>query len=307
MAALYLHNAIFAQDDSPTPLSTLPHSRSLSSGTVALSVSTHGSYPTEPLLSSSVYQHLLSRQPAASSDGQQWDMSLSFEDGRPDSSPIERERRGYHEQSVRRRLRILKSFKVSLEIIVAVWATYNTVRYFLAYTKYSSTTGQTISLALGTSTAVSLAFLICSFIISSLHSYLIAKHIPIYHLLLTRTILEYLSTFFFLSPSIVNLVLTVLWKRAPTDAAGGGQDTELGILDRRCGELDVDLVWSITTTRECAAQQNSNDGEEQANWTAWLGLAIFRVVMTLLVVFSVILCLLVSSFSLSRYVSSTSF
>ncbi|KAK7447121.1 hypothetical protein VKT23_014333 [Stygiomarasmius scandens] len=209
-------------------------------------------------------------------------MSLSFDGG--SDSPIERERRGFWEQSVRRRLRLLKAVKVSLEIIVAVWAMYNTIRYFLAYTMYSSMAGQQTALALGTSTAICIGFLACAAVVSALHPFLIAKRIPIRALLVTRTLFRYLGSFFLLSPAIVNLALTIVWRHS--------SDTELDP-DRRC-HLDVDIIWSTTTSSACASPM----------WAAWLGLAILRVLLTLIIV---VLFLSISSvYQLTRRPSQSS-
>lgn len=121
MAALYLHNAIFIPEPSDA---TSPHTRNLStlsSGTLHTTTSEH-SHPTEPLLQSTTsesvaYLDLLSRQPThpnASQRSPDWDTGLSL-DG---DAATARERKGYWEQSIRKRLKRLKAMKGTLEAVI---------------------------------------------------------------------------------------------------------------------------------------------------------------------------------------------
>ncbi|KAJ3742848.1 hypothetical protein DFH05DRAFT_1401060 [Lentinula detonsa] len=279
MAALYLHNAIFIPEPSETHSPEyFPHSRTLSSTTLR-TTTTEQSHPTEPLLHSTnsgslAYQDLLSRQPGYP-DGQseQWTTALSL-DGYPTPS---KERQEYWEHSVKK-LQILKRIRLVLKVVlgalltvISLWALYNTVRYFIAYTIYDSVQGQTIAIVLGTSTAVCFAFLICAAAVSAFQPHLVRAHIPIHSLLVMRTIFRYFAAFFLLAPTIVNLVLVIIWRRSSI--------SEL-VPALRC-RLDADVVWSITTgtcNRTTPAQ--------------WLGLSIFRVIFTLIVI---VLFLLISS------------
>ncbi|KAJ4484125.1 hypothetical protein C8J55DRAFT_559254 [Lentinula edodes] len=273
MAALYLHNAIFTQEPSDSNSQrSFAHSRTISSTTLR-TTTTDYSHPTEPLLQSTnsgslAYQDLLSRQPGyQDEESEQWTAELS-----PDNlPPTYKEGQDYREHSVRRRLRILKRSRLVLKAVLALWAVYNTVRYFIAYTIYDSLQGQTTAIVLGTSTAVCFAFLICAAAVSAFQPHLIRAHIPIHSLLVMRAVFRYLAAFFLVSPAIVNLALTVVWRSSSV--------SEL-IPELRC-RLDVDVVWSI------------NIGIcNRTTPAGWLGLSIFRLIFTLIVV---ILFLSVSS------------
>ncbi|KAK0440060.1 hypothetical protein EV421DRAFT_1712847 [Armillaria borealis] len=264
MAALYLHNAIF----SPEPVELPPsHSRTISTATLRTIASDH-SHPTEPLLdpsySGSAYLDLLERQPAhprGPSPG--WDMGLSLDD-----IPTLGERRGYWEKAVRRRLKVLKLTCVGLRN--GVWAIYNTVRYFLAFAVYQSITGQDVSLALGTSTAVSATFLLCRVIVSFFQTQLIRAHVHLHSILLTRTIFRFLASIFLLGPAIVAFALTFVWRSVP-------EEPELN-LSQRCG-LDLDVVWVVSSSSTmCQGRAH--------NWASWLGLSILRIFITLAIIAS---------------------
>ncbi|KAE9396240.1 hypothetical protein BT96DRAFT_1021503 [Gymnopus androsaceus JB14] len=184
MAALYLHNAIFI----PEPSERREHTRTISSTTLR-TITTDQSHPTEPLLHSTnsgslAYQDLLSRQPEYSSRN---DDELILDDLPPSS----REKQGFG--------------------VLGLWALYNTIRYFIAYTIYESLQGQIAALALGTSTAVCFVLFICAAILSALQSYLLRAHIPIHSLLVIRTVLRYLGSFFLLSPAIAFAIFRVVF------------------------------------------------------------------------------------------------
>jgi len=129
MAALYLHQALFAPEPSVPPiLSPSPHvqlpNRQLSSvSTVTLRTTSHSdhSHPTEALLSpvdtesSAAYLDLLSRQPHhPSSPGSRTDVPLNLE-GDPMTPG---ERRSRWERRVRRRLRRLRWTKRTLLVVI---------------------------------------------------------------------------------------------------------------------------------------------------------------------------------------------
>ncbi|KIK66267.1 hypothetical protein GYMLUDRAFT_38080 [Collybiopsis luxurians FD-317 M1] len=266
MAALYLHNAIFIPEPSETQ-DSIPHTRTISSTTLR-TITTDQSHPTEPLLHSNnsgslAYQDLLSMQPGYRDST----VGLSFDGGRPTLS----EKQRYREKSVKKRLRILKFTGYILELILGIWALYNTIRYFIAYTMFNSTPGQAAALALGTSTAVCATCLGCAAVLSAFQLYLIRSHVPIHSLLILRTAFRYLASFCLLSPAIVNLALTIVWRNSSIP--------EL-VPELRC-RLDVDIVWSVT-----------NGICNSTVFAQWLGLAIFRVVLT---GFLTILFLFVSS------------
>ncbi|PSR73040.1 hypothetical protein PHLCEN_2v11144 [Hermanssonia centrifuga] len=120
MAALYLHQALFASDIPPQPSIVhrigSPHEQQLSSistGTLRTTTTDH-SHPSEPLLhtpytESSVYLDLLSRQPLHPDEAARtsWVPTLSLE-----SDPMTpRERRRLREEVKRKRIRRLKWVK----------------------------------------------------------------------------------------------------------------------------------------------------------------------------------------------------
>lgn len=130
MAALYLHNSIFAQhsSDASVPASTdiyTPrherHRSTQSSVTITPSFRTSTSefsHPTEPLLhpgnsASVTYADLLSRQPThPKGPTPGWDMGLSL----ATDEPTLNERRYMWELAVKKRLRILRHAKGAMEL-----------------------------------------------------------------------------------------------------------------------------------------------------------------------------------------------
>jgi hypothetical protein len=119
MAALYLHNALIPESEHHIHGHSL-HSRTMSTGTLK-TYTTTASQPTEPLLFSSsvdsaAYKDILTRQPLHPSGRRAtWQTALSLE-GDPASFL---ERKGFWEKNVRRRLRVLKFLKVSMEGIMS--------------------------------------------------------------------------------------------------------------------------------------------------------------------------------------------
>jgi hypothetical protein len=122
MAALYLHNSIWVPDAAETPRGLSPHARTTSSATIQTLSISDLSHPTQPLLHSSTsesvaYLDLLSRQPNHPNAPRGSPMGLSF-DGDPTTM---RERKGYLEKTVRRRLRRLKAMIAVLEVIIGAF------------------------------------------------------------------------------------------------------------------------------------------------------------------------------------------
>ncbi|KAG7443194.1 uncharacterized protein BT62DRAFT_935146 [Guyanagaster necrorhizus] len=264
MAALYLHNAIFSPEPAELPPS---HSRTISTATLR-TIASENSHPTEPLLdplySGSAYLDLLERQPAhPTGPSPGWDMGLTL-----DYTPTLRERKGYWEKAVRRRLKVLKLTVLIFEMIMGAWAIYSAIRYFLAFAFYQSITGQDVSLALGTSTAVSATFLLCRFIVSFCQTQLIRAHVDLHSILLTRTIFRFLASIFLLGPAIVAFALTFVWQNVP-------EEPELS-LSQRCG-LDLDVVWAVSASSS-TCQGRTHD------WASWLGLSILRIFITLAII-----------------------
>lgn len=124
MAALYLHQALFANDTPPPTAqphrnSHGAHDLSLSAATLRNSTSEH-SYPTEPLLlgpyaSTPAYQDILANQPIYSEANRtSWATGLSLL-GDPVTST---ERKRHRERLVRRRLRRLRWAKRVLRSVI---------------------------------------------------------------------------------------------------------------------------------------------------------------------------------------------
>lgn len=159
-----------------------------------------------------------------------------------------------------------------------MWAIFNTVRYFIAFAIYMSTTeGQAISLALGTSTSLSLAFAVCTYILLLFQSRLLVHRVRLRTLLAVQARLQYISSFLLLAPAIINLVFLILWRNT--------SNSELDFA-QRC-QLDIDIVWSVSTN-EC--------NKSPASWGVWVGLSSGRVAVTLIVIVCIhLFCLYIYS------------
>jgi hypothetical protein len=149
------------------------------------------------------------------------------------------------------------------------WAIYNLVRYFRAYTTYTSLTGLAVSLSLGTAATLSLAFLMAAALLSMFRQYLEMHQIPLSYLLFVGNALTYLSSFLLLAPALVSFALVFAWRNS--------SDSELQ-LQNRC-YLDIDVVWSITRT-VC---------DRVPSWGLLLVLSIIRVILTFLNIVSLLL------------------
>ncbi|KAJ7459447.1 hypothetical protein B0H11DRAFT_1817456, partial [Mycena galericulata] len=261
MAALYLHNSIWVSDAADTPRGHSLHTRTTSSATIQ-TLQTDQSHPSQPLLPTSesvAYLDLLSHQPTHPNDPRGSPMGLSFE-GDPTTM---RERKGYADKVVRRRLRRLKVVMAVLEVIMVCWSLYTTVRYFLAYAIYSSKTGQVVALALGATSTVSFAVLFAAAVTPLLRIYLLGQNISIEVLLTVRMILRYLASFLLFGPGAVNFALVFAWRTSSSAALNMGN---------RC-YVDIDVVWSIRSHSSCTPPP----------WGAWLALAIVRLLVTVAV------------------------
>ncbi|KAJ7613729.1 hypothetical protein DFH06DRAFT_1484557 [Mycena polygramma] len=262
MAALYLHNSIWVPDAAETPQGPSPHGRTTSSATLQTLSISDLSHPTQPLLHSSTsesvaYLDLLSRQPDHPNAPRGSPRGLSF-GGDPTTM---RERKGFMEQVVRRRLRRLKATMAVVEVIMAGWSIYTTVRYFLAFAIYpSSTGGQIASIVLAAVSLVTCAVLLAAAVIPLLQTYLLGQNFSITVLLSVRMALRYASSFFLFATAAVNFVLVFAWRTSSDSALNMGN---------RC-VVDIDVVWSIRSHPTCTPPP----------WGAWLALAIARLLLT---------------------------
>ncbi|TFK48217.1 hypothetical protein OE88DRAFT_559700 [Heliocybe sulcata] len=269
MAAVYIHNALFSPEmgSGSPPGGSRPvsghgrnaHQRTQSSySVVTLQTTTTHTHPTESILHSvasvsSAYHDLLARQPPHPSEARSgWSAPLRLHDG-PDVL-------GYREKALSKRLRRLRMAKVSFEVVIGGWATYTTIRYFLAFSFTSAHDIEIITLALGTSSVLSLCLLLASiflFVLSP-RSWQVSHAFSV----LTRHILPYISSILLIAPAIVNLVLVGLLRRRNS------------VLEatRNC-PWDVDVLW--------AGNGGNCDETRKASWGAWLAGAIVRLVLTI--------------------------
>lgn len=148
---------------------------------------------------------------------------------------------------------------------------YSTTRYFLVFTQLESKPAQDVALGLGTSSAVSTALLGCAVALSAFQRPLLVRAVPIRIIVLARLAILGLTSFFFLTPAIVSFALTFAWR--------GDAEPELDF-ETRCG-LDVDVVWGAATNDTA-----TTIGCRPYSWSVWLGMAILRLGLTILLAVS---------------------
>lgn len=144
-----------------------------------------------------------------------------------------------------------------------MWAIYNTVRYFIAFSNFGAPTYQVICLALGISTGVSFLLSFSSFLLA-IRNGLIHGVTPTY-LSILRTTMDYLSSFCLIGPAVVNFALLFIWKDS--------QDPYLNVANR-C-HFDVDVVWSVSNTL-CT--------NKSPHWAVWLTVSALRLALTLIII-----------------------
>ena len=145
--------------------------------------------------------------------------------------------------------------------ILGAWATYNTIRYFIAFTIYPYHDRQLILLALGTCSTLSLTLLAVSVLIDIFAPHLGWVYRPNAPHAIVQTILIYLSSALLFAPAVVNLAFVFLW-RHPLDP--------INTLVRRC-RWDIDVFWSGLGSQCNAAR----------SWAEWLAGSLVRLVLTL--------------------------
>jgi len=264
MATLYSPNGSETKE-----IQSLVHSRNLStlSNSPLLTNRTNDSYPTEHLFRSPL-------APIATGNEDITPAGLSRNPLRRAATPISQFRTVFI--AFKRQTKVIT---LSLELIMGefetfqapksclrllkncisgIWATYCTVRYFLAYSRYRNPLGQDFSLAItaGISAVVTfLAMALSTYILRFLsrqdckkcHSILLCLRI--------------LSALFLLAPATINVVLVFVWKTSPNPDLN---------LHSRC-HLDVDVVWSISRAK-CPTDAPS--------WPLWVALSFIRFVLT---------------------------
>ncbi|KAL1742059.1 hypothetical protein HDZ31DRAFT_21908, partial [Schizophyllum fasciatum] len=271
MAALSLHNAIFAPATSDGPSlspsasnSEHSHDRARSASTPTLTPSAgENAHPTEPLLRAETgealaYLELLSRQPKhPDAPPDAWGKALSLQ-GDP-ASPGER--KVFWERAARRRLRRFRWIKLALEAIVAVWTVYTVVRYFMAFSHYEGTAPRALTAAMGACATVGAAFMMLNMSLCVAMPSQLVPTVSWNGLLRLESVAAYAGSVLCTVPTIVNLVLVNLWHLSP--------DVDVS-LSFRC-HLDVDVLWAVGGS--C----------EPPRWEVYLGLAVMRLVLTLVI------------------------
>ncbi|KAJ3510576.1 hypothetical protein NLJ89_g4594 [Agrocybe chaxingu] len=270
MAAVYLHNALYARNP-PEPRDSLVHSRNLStisSATLLTSTTVH-SHPNEPLLhptatapATAAYFEQLSRQPR-NPDGTparlRWDDRVTLDGGHPPG--LGEKGRPWRRGRIRRPEGPWGWAKMALEIVMAAWATYNAVRYFFAFSAHSDTVGQTFCLALGTCAGVSFALAFSAKVLGVLKPKLLIQSVGYKYLKYVRATLFFLSSFALLVPAAVNFALVFFWKDSSHPQLS---------LAHRC-RVDVDVVWSV----------HGRDCDPAVAWSTWVIISTVRLALTL--------------------------
>lgn len=198
-------------------------------------------YPSEPLLRDADHQEAPAPQPP-----------------HPDTSAEERR---YWEMASARRMRRLRLLKGALLSIIGSWASYTTVRYFIAYIVYSDNVRQSVALSLGISSLLSL--LVAAGLALSLLVPHHTTHSPPFSRSLGKTlrhVSQFLASFFLFVPATVNLALVSSWRNTGSDLSLRG----------RC-HWGLDVVW-VGIGGQCTLHAPA--------WGVWLAAAISRFVLT---------------------------
>ncbi|KAF8910657.1 hypothetical protein CPB84DRAFT_1764285 [Gymnopilus junonius] len=252
------------------PQSTLVHTRNIStvSSTTHTSTTLH-SQPYEPLLrpitpASGEYYDVASHQSRTSDrilSLSRW--SRSNVDRRTPS--VHDEKKVYPEERPHRKFNLLRWSKNTLQIVLGIWSLYCMARYLWAFTIYESTTGQAVSLALAVSTGLSFAFAACASFLYIAQTSLLVNGFSVHALVSLRSTLHYLSSCCLFGPSLVNLILILVWRKT----------SDLELQTRHRCRLDVDLVWST---------RYSLCNHKIRNWGVWVTLSVIRLLITLIII-----------------------
>ncbi|KAI0043407.1 hypothetical protein FA95DRAFT_1563318 [Auriscalpium vulgare] len=233
---------------------------------ITVTTSAAHSHPTEPLLHASTpyastFHDLLTRQPPhPDTRSPTWDMPLSLE-GDPVTA---HERRGYWERTARKRLRRLRAVDGAILLAIGAWALYTAVRYFIAYVIYPAAHRQTVALALGISSLVSLTATLLIVFRYLIPHRLLLHDLPKFlrfRLSPPPLLFPLIASLFLLAPAAVNFALVFVWHRSSTPGLS---------LQGRC-RWDLDVVW-VGTGGQCQ--------EHAAAWGAWLAAAAARLGLT---------------------------
>ncbi len=155
--------------------------------------------------------------------------------------------------------------RVNRRVITGSWASYTTVRYFIAFVVYSeSSTRQSVALSLGISSLISL--LVAGALALSL---VVPRHTthsrPLSRSLgkTLRHVSQFLASFFLFVPAAVNLALVFSWRNTGSDLSLRG----------RC-HWGLDVVW-VGVGGQCTPHAPA--------WGVWLAAAVSRFMLTVAV------------------------
>lgn len=145
---------------------------------------------------------------------------------------------------------------------------YNTVRYFVAFTVYTTRDRQIALLVLGTAAALSFASLMLSILLSLFVPHLGWKHRSRSSYTRIQALLTYTASLLILGPAIVNVIFVAVWRHS--------SDPGLSV-QGRC-HWDIDVLWTGTGF-EC-------DVNHAVSWGAWLAGSVVRLIFTAVVLVS---------------------
>ncbi|KAI0292989.1 hypothetical protein B0F90DRAFT_1822484 [Multifurca ochricompacta] len=246
MALEFHHSPRHSEVASPSPSGTrVTHSRRMSSLSMTTFTTTSQSHhQSEPLLRNVDYQGTITREPL-----------------RP---VVSAEEVGYSEMGLQQRARRFRLLEGILLSIIGSWASYTTVRYFVAFAVYSNNTRRSVALSLGISSLLSL--LLATALALSLVFPYYTNHDRSGSRSLRKSICpisRFLTSFFLFAPAAVNLALVFAWKDTSSTLSLSG----------RC-HWDLDVVW-MGVGRQCTAHAPA--------WGVWLAAAISRLALTVTV------------------------
>lgn len=161
-------------------------------------------------------------------------------------------------------------------IYLGAWSVYSTVRYFIAFMRFTSHDRQIIVLVLGSASALCTLLVFISLSFSALVACLGCKHAN----LLNRdnlyntfqSLLGCSASFFLLGPPVVNLIFVVFWKSSSPD--------QTDRVSGRCS-WDIDALWS--------GRSLPCDHTKVTPWGFWLVGAVARLFLSTVVAVSSVL------------------
>ncbi|KAF8588038.1 hypothetical protein K439DRAFT_700827 [Ramaria rubella] len=253
MAAVHLHNALFTPLPSPSF-----HYNGEGRGNVKPSIDTTSGVTPSDLSLHKRFDHTSSFGPFVG-------RSITLEDDKPPPPYLQPNQDWFSDKlSTVRSMRMLLWARQGFGVTLLIWVTYCTIRYFIAVKVYGEDPVRS-RYALGM--AIASTFTIVFFAVQVITTLLSINDLRGHgRLKLIVHSLTYISFAFIVGLTILNLALVHLW-RTPQNPTQFGRS-----LQGRCN-WDLDIVWSgtgMTCTQGHAAPYGK-----------WLGAAIFRLVISL--------------------------